>query len=170
MLYAEPNDSRHLQILTAEESVHQLLSIQKHRKINNISLGQPQKVIKLRWQHFPRHLQIVQSSHRQVALKRQKQPLFNPRVRRLIRWVQNERSGPLPRGYNPQLPVRSEARTRGVDDPDPADSRLPLIVDSDQEGCLWEADQGASTETTQVQIQQVQYWQGVRLIFACCML
>ena len=88
-------------------------------------------------------------------------------MRGRVRRVQNDGAGRAQGRDNSQLPGGSEAGTWGVDDSDTSDSRLPLIIHFNKEGRVLETHKVAFTETAQVQIQQVQYWQGVCLIFAC---
>jgi len=160
MLHSKPDDNRHDEDGTKQEHLHRLLSLQKYRKVNKRTLLKPQKVIAQRLKR-PRPFQGVQGSNIKRGRLGKGQPLPHQGMHRRRGGVQDGRPRRKTRLNNSQLSVGSEIEPRRWAHSHPANRRLSLGVDFDQEGCVWKIDEGALAETVEVQVQQVQHRQGV---------
>lgn len=164
MFDPKPDDNRHDEDVTKQEHIHRLLSLQKHRKVNKRTLLKPQKIITQRHKRSG-PFQGVQGSNIKRGRLSKGQPLPHQGMHRRRGGVQDGRPRRKTRLDNSQLPVGSEIDPRRWAHSHPANRRLSLGVDFDQEGRLWKIDEGALAETAEVQVQQVQHRQGVQLSF-----
>ena len=78
--------------------------------------------------------------------------------------VQNIRPLAAPLLSAPKLPLGGAFGARVIDDPNSASGGLSVVIDPDKKGRILEAEQIALAKTAEIQIQQVQYREGVQLI------